>query len=144
MNRRESAARISFGKFKGTLISELPTSYLKWLVEECSLLAIPRNQAINVQIEAELEMRIEATVPTRIEAYERQAEDRIYLKWWLDQGGTWYRIGFPPVLPLESDLWVPPYGMHFSSEWGAFQRRKADYRKRHVRRQIAATRKKRT
>jgi hypothetical protein len=144
MKWRESAALIPFGKFKGTPISAVPNWYLSWLAKDCSLLSIPRNQAIKVEIETELATRVEATIPTRIKAYERQEEDRIYLAWWLDQGRTWYRIGFPYDLPSESDFWVPPYGMHFSHEWYAFQRRKADYRKRHLQRQIAATRKKRT
>jgi hypothetical protein len=133
MKWRESTA-LSFGRFKGKPISELPLWYLKWLVEDCSSLAISRNQTIRAEIEAELERRVEAALPARIKAYERTEEDRIYLDSWLGQGGTWYRTDFPPALPSETNFWVPPYEMHFSSEWGAFQRRKADYRKRLLRR----------
>jgi Putative quorum-sensing-regulated virulence factor len=134
-------ARIFFGQYRGTMISELPTPYLQWLVEECNLLAIPRNEQLKNEIEGELQTRVEANIPAHVKAFERHAEDQIFLSWWLDQGRTWYRRGFPPELPSESDVWIPPYDLHLTLEWAAFQRRKSAYRKRHFRHQKPPTKK---
>lgn len=132
-------ACMPFGKYRGKLISEIETSYLAWLVRDCDSLQAPRNGQFKAEICSELEKRIEASIPAHIKAAESQEEDQIYLRWWLDRGGTRSPRGFPPSLPSDGD-WIPPYELHHSPEWHAFQKRKSEYRERHLRKMLCRCR----
>ena len=108
--------RMTFGRYKGWLVSDLTDSYLVWLTEKCTYLNHPRNEQLKTAIEYEIEDRVYKSIPPAVKARLRVLRDYYYLNYWVNETGSWFRVGWPEHLPSDDGLWIDPYDYRFSLE----------------------------
>jgi hypothetical protein len=108
--------RMTFGTYKGWLVSDLTDSHLVWLTEKCTYLNHPRNKQLKIAIQDEIERRIVKRIPPSVKARLLSRLDSYFSHWWLDQGGTWYRIGWPDF-PSDQPCEIPSWEFQHSLEY---------------------------